>query len=101
MDRRDFIRFSSLASAGLAFPGTISSAFAEAAPGDNWKLFEVTTRVEILKPEGVTRVWVPTPLSWDTAYQKGLGNSFKAEAGTSGIATDWTSGTRLVWAEWP
>ena len=101
MDRRDFLRFSGLASAGMAFPGAITSAFADVAPGDNWKLFEVTTRVEILKPDGVTRVWLPTPLSWDTEYQKGLGNVFKAEGGTSGVSTDWKSGTRLVWAEWP
>ena len=101
MDRREFLRISGAASAGMVLPAAVSSAFADVPPTENWKLYEVTTRVEVAKPVGVTRAWVPTPLAWDTRFQKGLGNKYSAEGGTCGIATDWASGTRVVWAEWP
>ncbi|HEX4780701.1 MAG TPA: transglutaminase domain-containing protein [Usitatibacter sp.] len=101
MDRRDFLRLAGAASAVSALPGAISSAFAETTPAENWKVFEVTTRVEVLKPTGLTRVWVPTPLASDMPYQKSFGNDFHAEGGTSGITQDPGTGVRLVWAEWP
>jgi len=101
MDRRDFLRLAGAASAASALPGTISSAFADTTPAENWKVYEVTTRVEVLKPTGLTRVWVPTPLAWDMPYQKSFGNDFHAEGGTSGIAHDWSTGVQLVWGEWP
>jgi len=101
MDRRDFLRISGLATAGAVLPGAISEAFADTPPSENWKIFEVTHRVEVAKPSGVTRAWLPTPLAWDTRYQKTLGNEYKVEGGTCGIATDWSTGTRIVWAEWP
>ena len=100
MDRREFLRLTGIASASTALPGTISSAFADTTPSEDWKVFEVTTRVEVLKPHGVTRAWVPTPLAWDMAYQKSFGNEFHAEGGKSGIVTDPNTGVRLVWAEW-
>ena len=101
MDRRHFLRFTGLASAGMALPATISSALAQALAGDKWRIFEVTTKVEVLKPSGVTRVWVPTPLTQDAPYQKTLGNTFVAEGGTSGMTTDPKYGAGMVWAEWP
>jgi transglutaminase-like putative cysteine protease len=101
MDRRDFLRFTSLGSAAMFLPATISSAVAQALAGDKWRVFEVTTRVEVLKPSGVTRVWVPTPLTQDTPFQKTLGNTFVAEGGTSGMSADAKYGAGIVWAEWP
>jgi transglutaminase-like putative cysteine protease len=100
MQRRDFLRFSGLASAGLALPPAISSAFAQAPSADPWRIFEVTTRVEVLKPSGATRVWLPTPLVEDTAYIKPLGNAYQAEAGISGFTTDPKYGAGIVWGEW-
>jgi len=97
MQRRDFLRVSGLASASLALPCT----FAQSPAADRWRIFEVTTRVEVLKPAGVTRVWIPTPLTADTAYLKALGNAHQAEGGTSGFTTDPKHGAGMVWAEWP
>jgi transglutaminase-like putative cysteine protease len=94
MHRRDFLRYTGLASAGLAFP-SIPNVFAQAPSG--WRTFEVTTRVEVLKPVGVTRVWLPVPLTTETTYIKALGNSQQAEGGTSGIATN---DAGIVWGEW-
>jgi transglutaminase-like putative cysteine protease len=101
MDRRDFIRISGMASAGLVLPAAISEAFAQTSGAPRWRIFEVTTRVEVLKPAGITRVWLPTPLAVDTDYQKGLGNSLAAEGGASGIATDAKYASAVAWAEFP
>ncbi len=99
MHRRDFLRFAGLSSTGLLLPATATRAFAQ-SPTDRWRTFEVTTRVEVLKPAGTTRVWVPTPLTVDTPYQKSLGTVFNAEGAEGRVASDAHWGLGLVWAEW-
>ena len=73
MDRRSFLKTgaTSLVAAGLARP--LAARSAETSGGTKWRTFEVTTRLEILKPSGPTRGWVPMPLMPDTDYQKSLG----------------------------
>jgi transglutaminase-like putative cysteine protease len=62
---------SSLPAVGLrAQPGAPSGT--QHASG--WRTFEVTTRVQIQKPDGETRVWIPLPLSQDTDYFRTLGH---------------------------
>jgi transglutaminase-like putative cysteine protease len=100
MDRRDFLRFSGIASATIMYPTLAPPALAQAA-GDPWRTFEVTTQVEILKPSGVTRVWIPVPLAEDTSFHRTLSNEFKADGGKSGIVQEGRYGAGMVWAEWP
>ena len=62
MRRRSFIQ----AGAAASLLGSIPRfALAQQLPFDpkpaGWRTFEVTTRVEVLKPEGVSRAWVPCP----------------------------------------
>src|SRR6188768_1390991 len=106
MDRRDFLRTAGAASAGAALPGFSTSAFAAAAASaavgpDSWRVFEVTTQVEVLKPRGTTRVWLPTPLTQDSKYLKSLGNEWKAEGGTIRYAEDPRFKAGIVSAEFP
>jgi len=105
MDRRNFLRLTGLASAGAVLPSAILSAEAQypaaAPPAEKWRTFEVTTQIEVLKPAGVTRVWVPVPLTQNAPYQKSFDTTFKAEGGTSGIVTEGKYGAGIVWAEWP
>ena len=100
MDRRDFLRISSLASASIMYPTLAPPAFAKGTDGAPWRTFEVTKRIEVLKPAGVTRVWLPTPLTRDCAYQKALGNAYEAEGGTGSYSVDSKYGAGMVWAEW-
>ena len=101
MHRRDFLRFTGFASAGSLLPASISPVFAQTAPAGRWRVFEVTTTVEVLKPVGLTRVWLPTPLVSDTPYQKSLGEHHKAEGGTAGMMTEGKYGAGILWAEYP
>ena len=100
MERRSFLRLSGLASAGLLLPSAIPSVFAQSG-SERWRIFVVAKRVEVLRPAGITRVWLPTPLGADTAYQKALGNAFHAEGGVAGFVTDPKYGAGILWAEWP
>jgi len=101
MKRRDFLRSSALIPAAGALPAI--SAFASAPGGDDagarWRIFEVTTRAEVLKPEGVTRVWVPVPLLEDTPYQKDLGTVYSAEGGNVAMTVDPKYRAGIVHAE--
>lgn len=109
MYRRAFLRLTGAAAAGVALPGAGSDARAEtaAAPGaapagmPGWKTYETTTRVEVSKPTGVTRIWLPTPLTHDTAYHRSLGNEWRAEGGTSAQWIDPAYGAGVIWAEFP
>src|SRR5437870_607639 len=58
-------------------------------PTDKWRTFEVTTRVEIVFPEGATRVWLPVP-SVDSGYQKTIDNAWSGNAQTAKIVHDGT-----------
>ena len=100
MKRRDFLRCAGLASAGLTLPGA-SRAFAKAATAGGWRTFEVTMNVEVVRPAGTTRVWVPAPLAVATPYQKPAGPViFRADGGTAAMATDARSEATMVAAEW-
>jgi transglutaminase-like putative cysteine protease len=112
MNRRDFLRVTGAVTAGLALPSPVSTARAETAaradsatpaPGatPGWRTWETTTRVEVVRPVGVTRVWLPTPLTRDTAYHRSLGNTWQAEGGTAAQWIDPVYGAGAVWAEFP
>ena len=62
-----------------------------------WRTFEVTTRVDIPKPEGVTRVWLPVP-SVNSDYQRSLESSFTSN-GTAKFMQDGQDGAKMLYAE--
>jgi hypothetical protein len=70
--RRELMR---AAAAGFALPN-MRRLLAKDASQSRWRTFEVTTTVEVLKPSGPTRVWVPAALSVQTPYQRTLAGQF-------------------------
>jgi transglutaminase-like putative cysteine protease len=97
MNRRTFFRMSGAAVASLALP---KFGQARAAPLSNWRVFEVTTQLELLHPRGVSRAWVPLPLAVDTEFQKSLGNSWDAAGGKARFEHNARHGVTFVAAEW-
>jgi transglutaminase-like putative cysteine protease len=100
MDRRSFIK----TTAGFPVAALLSSVPSfgwAAAAGAGWRTFEVTTHVEILFPVGVTRVWLPVPMTIDTDYQKSFGNSWVADNATISLVKDDSESLGIVVAEWP
>jgi len=106
MNRRHFLKTGASAPALLAgsalLPNAMGTASAQATPqsAPAWRIFEINTRVEVLKPAGTTRVWLPVPLIADTEYQKALGNQWNAEGGQAALSQDAKSATGIVSAEW-
>src|SRR6266446_3028039 len=102
MDRRAFLKTSAILPAAVALP---TLAHAQQLPFDprpavKWRTFEVTTRVEIVFPQGATRVWLPIP-SVDSGYQKILDNAWSGNAQTAKIVYDGKYGAGMLYAEWP
>jgi transglutaminase-like putative cysteine protease len=85
VNRREFLQ---LAAAPLV---------AQATTAERWRTFEVTTRVQILKPEGTTRVWLPMPLAV-APYQKTLGDTYHAQGGSVVMVED--DNLDMLVAEW-
>src|SRR4051812_24543595 len=77
--RRDFLRHAG-ALAGLAIVDARELG-AQADESEQWRVFEVTTHIEVLQPRGPTRVWVPTPLA-DAPSQRTMGDTYIAPGGS-------------------
>jgi transglutaminase-like putative cysteine protease len=104
MNRRHFLQTAGVVSAGLAFPKVstlLARDSANAAANANWRTFEVTTRVEILKPAGVTRIWLPAALTTETPFQKTLTNTFNAEGGSAKLIESKPDALGIISAEFP
>src|SRR5689334_16510323 len=100
MNRRDFLQTTGAVCAGLAFSKSLP-AFADALATSGWRTFEVTSRVEVLKPNGVTHIWLPADMIRDTQYQRTLSNKFIAETGSAKLTKDKTSALGIVSAAYP
>jgi transglutaminase-like putative cysteine protease len=100
MNRRRFLQSSAALCSGLAFTKSIS-AFADALATDGLRTFDVTSRVEVLKPNGVTHIWLPAALIHDTPYQRTISNHFSADGGTANITKEKPSVLGIVSATYP
>ena len=99
MNRRDFLRSTAAASAGLALFNA-RPLFAKEQPGD-WRTFDVTTRLEILNPAGPTRIWAPAALLNNTSFQRTLWNKFDAQGGSAKITSVKPDAMGIISAEFP
>ena len=87
MDRRTFLSSGSLLLTGAAFAKARPSHAEELSSG-GWRTFEVVTRVELLKPNGTSHIWLPAALIIDTPYQKTISNRYAADGGEATLHRD-------------
>jgi len=100
VNRREFLTYAS----GAAVSAALSRGgrtFAHGSVPISWRTFEVTTRVEVLKPSGSTRIWLPAALLAETPFQKTLANDFKAEEGAAKLVEGTADALGIVAAEFP
>ncbi|OGA59841.1 MAG: transglutaminase [Betaproteobacteria bacterium RIFCSPLOWO2_12_FULL_67_28] len=95
MDRRAFLKMSAVAAAA----GSLPWRDAVASVGD-WRSYEITTKVTILKPRGGARAWIPLPMTDDTPWQTALGNSWSGNSAKAQIHSDGKYGAAILAAEW-
>ena len=106
MKRRDFLNYAGMVSASVAlrradrlFPQSTTSP--QSATPYVWRTFDVTTRVEVLKPSGITRIWVPAALITETPFQKTQGNMFNADGGMAKLVSNDPQAMGIIAAEFP
>jgi transglutaminase-like putative cysteine protease len=99
--RRTFLKNSAAAAMAAALP---AMSFAQAAPrrlfapqSGAWRTFDVTTRVDLVKPQGAAKVWLPIP-SVNSDYQRSQGNSFSSN-GKTDLTDDGVDGAKMLYAE--
>ncbi len=107
MDRRTFMKLAAATptvAAASHLAGVSSPAWAQHKDfnlrAGNWRTFEITTRAEVLNPDGVTRVWVPIP-SVDSEYQNTLGSQWSGNARLMQPVGDGKYGATMLFAEFP
>src|ERR1700730_6460037 len=100
MNRRDFLRSASAFPAGLAF-SRMGDLFAQGTTTGSWHTYEVITRVEVLKPSGTTRIWLPAALIVQTPFQKTLANIFTADGGYAKLVESQADSLGIIAAEFP
>jgi transglutaminase-like putative cysteine protease len=74
---------------------------ADTPSAGEWRTFEVVTRVELVKPDGISHIWLPAPLINNTPYQHTISTRFTAEGGTATLTTDKQSNLGIVSAMYP
>jgi transglutaminase-like putative cysteine protease len=103
--RREFMSKTAVALAVTALPAINFAATTDPAGrkfspvAGTWRSFDVTTRVDIAKPQGVTRLWIPIP-SVNTSWQQSLESSYQTN-GVARMEDDNTYGARMLYVEFP
>ena len=69
---------------------------ANAPSAGEWRTFEVVTHVELLKPAGISHIWLPAPLICDTPFQNTISTRFAANGGTANLSEDKQSALGIV-----
>ena len=100
MKRRTFLQAAAAAPLAAALPSAWAQQLAFDPKPGAWKGYEVVTRVEVLKPAGITRVWIPLP-SVDGDYQKTGSNSWTGNAPAARVVSDGKYGASMMYAEFP
>ena len=103
MDRRSFVKATSALSLSAALPVFAQTPAAAAArvfnpQAGDWRSFEIVHRVELSKPMGATKVWIPIPVVED-GYQRNLVTKWSLSSGTGERMTDPTYGAGLLAVE--
>jgi transglutaminase-like putative cysteine protease len=106
MDRRTFIKTAAasatFSAAALAVPGAARAAEGGLRPAsaNGWRVFEVTSRVELSAADGAPRLWLPLPSVEDFAWIRPMGNLWQGNAAVVRQSADPRYGAKMLVAQW-
>jgi transglutaminase-like putative cysteine protease len=100
MNRRSFLHANGSICVGWALTKALP-VLADTPLASGWRTFEVVTRVELLKPDGISHIWLPAPLIRDTPYQKTISTLFTAEGGAARLNKDKQNALGIVSGMYP
>jgi hypothetical protein len=93
MLRRDFLCLMAVAAPAA---GIGRRALLAQSGGTPWRTYEVTTSIQVLKPSGRTRIWLPQPLPERTSFQRVLSSEMHCEGGKTSIHEDLRVGFKIL-----
>jgi transglutaminase-like putative cysteine protease len=100
MNRRDFFKTSTaLAGVGLLPVYPVADAQAAAAEA-GWRIFELTTKIDIPATAGATRAWLPLPSVYEADWIHPMGNIWQGNAGIMRVLREPKYGLQMLYAEW-
>jgi transglutaminase-like putative cysteine protease len=99
MNRRAFLRAMAIAAPSLGIRR--HSLIAQSSAVSGWRTYEVTTSVKVLRPLGVTRVWLPQPLAEDTGFQRTLSSSVQCNGGKTFLHEERRTGLKMLGVTFP
>lgn len=70
-------------------------------PASDWRVFDLTTSVQVLNPTGRTLIWLPKPLSLPSPFQRTLAASIDCTGGKVRAYGPDAEGLGIVSAEFP
>src|SRR5437763_4240763 len=100
MLRREFLRGGPALAAAAALPRDASAELPFPPRPDAWRKFEVTTRVEIVKPAGKAQAWLPLPAVAEPGWTQPLGNEWTTNAKSAELIHDSKYGAQMLHVEW-
>ncbi len=100
MIRREFLRSGAALTVIAALPrGAFADTLFTPKP-DAWRKFEVTSRIEIVKPSGKAQVWLPLPAVAEPDWMQPLGNEWTTNAKSAVLKREVKYGAQMLHVEW-
>jgi transglutaminase-like putative cysteine protease len=100
LDRRDLLKGGAALSLAAALPNVAHAQATFAPKPGAWRNFQIVTRLEIAKPEGVTQAWVPVPSVNEANWFKSADSTWTTNAKSASLVRDPKYGAAFVHARW-
>jgi transglutaminase-like putative cysteine protease len=101
VNRRHFLKIGIVISSVAAWPrAVLAQRSGESAPAPGWRSFDVRSRIEILKPEGITQAWLPLPSVDAPAWVRNEGDFWSGNADSVKVVREKKYGAEMLHAEW-
>jgi transglutaminase-like putative cysteine protease len=101
LSRRHFLMTGAAASVAVTLPRGVLAADVDFAPRPGtWRSFEIITRIEIAKPQGVSQAWVPVPSVQEPEWFRPINSDWRGNAASATLHRDPKYGAELVHATW-
>lgn len=98
--RRDLLKSGAAVTAIVTLPSSGWAQTGSFAPKPGaWRHFEVTTRLEIAKPEGKVQAWIPVPSVNEADWFRSVESTWTGN-GNAGLKRDARYGAGFVHVEW-
>jgi len=99
VNRRDVLKAGAALTFAVELPALARADINFAPSPGTWRNFQMTTRLEISKPAGVTQAWIPLPSVDEKAWIKRLGSTWSTN-GKAAVARDPHYGAEMLHVAW-